>query len=160
MTSAEPRPLLALAALVVSLLALAACGSSGDAADSPTSTLSRAQFLRQGNALCQAGTNEITSALTKWEKGHRSGGKPATEAARDKALSQIALKVRKEELRELRELGLPLEGQYTVELILDAWEEGVENGERNLLSMQASNEDFAFAKAFQISSNFGLSGCW
>jgi hypothetical protein len=87
-------------------------------------------------------------------------GKRPTEAARDKALSEAALEAHAKQLERLKEIGLPQEGRTFVENIYAAWEEGIENGEADLSSMQASNEDFAFHKAYKWSVEYGLSSCW
>lgn len=143
-------------------LALLGCGSGDDATEDSTArpTLTKVQFLKQGNQACSQGNDEITNLYGQWEKSHTVDGKRPAEAARDKALSEIALEVRKKELQRLREIGLPREGTPVVREILASMEEGIENGERNLSSMQASNEDYAFIKAYRKSIRYGLTVCW
>lgn len=143
-------------------LALAGCGGGDDAAESTSArpTLTKVQFLEQGNQACSQGNDEIHSRYGQWEKSHTVDGKRPPEAARDKALSEIALEVREKELQRLREIGLPREGTAVVREILAGMEEGIENGENDLSSMQASNEDYAFIKAYRKSIKYGLTVCW
>jgi hypothetical protein len=143
-------------------LALVGCGSSAEvpATASPRPTLTKVQFLKRGNQACAQGNDEIHGRYGRWEKSHTVNGKRPPEAARDKALSEIALEVKKKELLRLREIGLPREGTAIVREILTSMEEGVENGEKDLASMQASNEDYAFIKAYRKSIGYGLTVCW
>lgn len=153
----------ALAAAVALLtigIAIAGCGSSGDAAEVSTATLTKAQFLKAAIPACKLGTNEITNYFGLWEKEHFKNGKPPPEAARDKALSEIALDARKKQLERLKEIGLPREGEALVKAIYVAWEEGIEKAEKDLSSMQASNKDYAFHKAEYWGIEYGLASCW
>jgi hypothetical protein len=149
----------ALLALAMAI-ATGGCGSSGATADDSSATLTKAQYLKRAEHPCKLGINEITSYYGLWENKHTVNGKRPPEAARDKALSEVALAVHAKQLEGLKEIGLPREGQATVEKIYAAWEEGIENGEDDLSSMQASNEAFAFHKAYKWSIQFGLSSCW
>ena len=77
----RPRPTLVLALIVVLSVGLAAgCGSnnksSGSAKSTSTSTpaITKAQFLKEGNAICARGNRQIGNAAnTLFPK---SGGKP------------------------------------------------------------------------------------
>ena len=151
------------AALLVALtLAVGGCGGGGSSAEGSevSADLSKAQFLKQANQSCKLGINEITNYYGLWEKKHTVNGKRPPEAARDKALSEAALAAHAKQLERLKEIGLPREGGPFIEKIYAAWEEGIENAEDDLSSMQASNEDFAFHKAYKWSVELGLTDCW
>lgn len=144
------------------MLPVIGCGGGDDdaGATSPAPTLSKAQFLKMGSEICRRGNDRMTAAYGRWERANTVEGKRPPEAARDKALGQIVLVVRADEVRRLRALGLPREGEQFVKTMLTAIEEGIEEGEQNPSSLQASNEYFAFAKAFRMGIDYGLSACW
>lgn len=148
--------------VLVLVVAAVGCGGGSSSAESSevSATLTKAQFIKQAEQPCKLGINEITNYYGLWEKKHMVNGKRPPEAARRKALSEVALEAHAKQLERLKEIGLPKEGQPFVERIYAAWEEGIENGENDVLSMQASNEDFAFHKAYKWSVQFGLSSCW
>jgi len=156
------RNVIVVAAFLLALVpAVAGCGGSGDAAEATAEgTLTKAQYVKRASHICKVGIDELYDEYAKWEKSHTVDGQRPVEAARDTALSSAALEARIKQLKRLKELGLPGESEATVQRIYEAWEEGIENGEERLASMQESNYKYAFKKAYVLSVDFGLADCW
>lgn len=147
------------AALIALALLVAGCGESKTAAEEAPQ-IAKAQLIKKGEAICDQGNKVINAKFNVWGKKNAEENKIATQKELDEFTAKVVLPVRKMELRRLRALGVPHPGAQTFKRILAAMEEGIETGERDHTSMLASNSDFAFAKAFELSVNYGLRSCW
>jgi len=149
-------------ALLALTLGVAGCGSSEKAAEE-LPHLTKAQLLKKAEAICLQGNEAIKATFNPWEKKHLKdfeAGEPPTSAELDEIATKAALPVRKMELRRLRALGIPHPGAATYRRILAAMEEGIEEGEQDHSSMRKVGDEYAFAKAFELSFAYGLTSCW
>ena len=78
-------------ALVVALVAFAAiamivagCGGGGDST-TDSGSLTKAEFLKQGNAVCAKGNKEIEEGFEEFEKENGLQNKQPTEAQLDRS---------------------------------------------------------------------------
>jgi hypothetical protein len=164
---------------VLGLLALAGCGGSGSAGTSAQTdaqsseqeaatkaqafagTLTKAQFLKQANAICVKGTAAMSKGDAAFWSKHRSpGGKAPSQALTNELQLKAILPVREKELRQIRALGLPRGDEQRVETILRAWREGVEKGKEEPSSLDSAGPEFAFYKAYSMGIDYGLEKCW
>lgn len=146
MISPKTKPLGTI--LLLLALGLAGCGGS----DSETSTLTKAELLKKGNAICVKGNEEYEDAFD-----------PFIEEGRDDDLNfaiETVIPMRKKEVRLLRALGQPAEGAERWEELLEAMEEGIERAEKDPHSMFESESHYAFARAFELGIDYGLERCW
>jgi hypothetical protein len=154
----SPRVVATGLAVLGTLFSFGACGSNGGG--ETTSSLTKAQFLKQANAICARGTDEMGQGDAAFWKAH-GGSKPNPSQALVNELQLTAiLPVRKEELRRIRALGLPRGDEERVEKILLAWEEGVQKGEDKPRSLDVGGPEFAFYKAYTMGLEYGLEKCW
>jgi hypothetical protein len=144
--------------LPATILALAGCGSSGGSES--TSSLTKAEFLKKGNAICAKGSEEINKAYEKFSREHVAGGKTPSQALLDEAAAEIVLPVRVREVRMLRALGAPSGQEEHVDTMLMAWEEGIEKGEEDPNSLRKAGPEFAFYKSYSMGIDYGLKKCW
>lgn len=140
------------------ILALDGCGSGGGAES--TTALTKAQFLKKGNAICAKGGEEINEAYEEFSRKHVAGGKTPSEAVLDEAAAEIVLPVREREVRLLRALGAPSGQEQHVDVMLTAWEAGIEKGEEDPNSLRKAGPEYAFYKAYSMGNDFGLTKCW
>lgn len=117
--------LLALLAAVAALALIAAgCGDSGD---DTTAALTKAQFLKQGNAICTAGNEEINSEFEKFaEENNLSEDKEPTEAQFEEAAEEFLLPSISRQIDEVRALGAPEGEEEAVSTFLENAEAEVE----------------------------------
>jgi hypothetical protein len=144
--------------LPATVLALAGCGSGGGSESS--SSLSKAEFLKKGNAICAKGSEEINRAYEEFSRKHVAGGKTPSKALLDEAAAEIVLPVRAREVRLLRALGTPGGSEQRVEEMLAAWEEGIKIGEEDPNSLRKAGPEFAFYKSSSMGIDYGLEKCW
>ena len=150
---------LGIGSALILLLALGGCGSGGGTTES-TSSLTKAQFLKQANAICAKGGEEINKAYEEFSRKHVAGGQTPSQALLDEAAAEIVLPVRAREVRLLRALGTPGGSEQRVEEMLAAWEEGLEKGEEDPNSLRKAGPEFAFYKSYSMGIDYGLKTCW
>lgn len=137
-------------------LALSACGGgSGEAA----ATLTKARFLRKGNAICARGGRELIKLSVEGWKKYRVKEHHTSQAVEDELVRSM-LPVRKEEVRRIRALGLPRGEGKRVQRVLAAWEEGIEKGEADPHSLRESGPGSAFYESSAMGIDYGLVKCW
>lgn len=144
---------------LIALLLLAGCGSAGGGTES-TSSLTKAEFLKKGNAICAKGGEEINRAYEEFSRKHVAGGKTPSKALLDEAAAEIVLPVREREVRMLRVLGAPSGQEQRVDAMLAAWEEGIERGEEDPNSLRKAGPEYAFYKSYSMGIDYGLTKCW
>ena len=144
--------------LPVLIFALSGCGSSSGA--DGTSPLTKAQFLKRGNAICAKGGREINEAYEEFSRKHIAGGKTPSKALLDEAAAEIVLPVREREVRLLRALAAPSGQEQHVDMMLSAWEEGIEKGEEAPNSLRKAGPEYAFYKSYSMGIDYGLTKCW
>lgn len=149
----------AVAALMALALIAAGCGDSKTAAEE-LPHLPKAEWIKKGEAICDQGNEVINAKFNRWGAKNAKENKIATPKELGDFTAKVVLPVRKMELHRLRVLGIPHPGAQTYRHILAAMEEGIEEGERDHSSMVNVGEDYAFAKAFEISFAYGLKSCW
>lgn len=140
-------------------LATAGCGSSETTAEE-LPHLTKAQLLKKGKAICDQEAAEINARFDRWRAKNAEENKIPSQHELSEFTAKVVLPAKKMELRRLRALGIPHPGAQTYRHILIGLEEGIEEGERNHSSLVAVNEDYAFAKAFELSFYYGLDSCW
>jgi len=91
-------------------LALSACGSSSE-------SISKAEFLKQGNEICEEGNKQIRTAGE--EQFPRSGGRPSQKDLEAFATNTVVPEIRSQ-LDEIEALGFPSGDEEQVEDILPA----------------------------------------
>lgn len=109
-------------AAMLAIALIAGCGSGGDSTEA---ALTKAQFIKRGNAICRTALKQRTRAVNAWIQRKKEGGK--TEEASVQELGHlyvtVALPPIKEASEELAELGLPardLKAEKFVELFTAA----------------------------------------
>jgi hypothetical protein len=134
-------------------LAVAAVGAGcGGGSDAPT----KAEFVKEGNAICQQAGKRKNSAILAYLKENQQS-KP-TQALEEKLVTDIALPPFQTMSEELRELGTPSGDEDDVEAIIAAFEGTIENVEANPVAALTSSDDL-FSKANELAADYGLSAC-
>lgn len=133
---------------VVAVLMAAGCGGGGS-----DETVTKADFVRQGNAICgkwqQARGKAFQEVSAKFKP-------PVTQAKKEKAVLLI-LQPYEDAIEGLKELDPPQGEEEKVEAMIEAMEEGWEQGQANpgtLLSSEAP-----FVKANKLVEEYGLKEC-
>lgn len=150
-----------LLALAAALLAPTGCGGGGEG----TTTLTKAQFLKQAIAICVKYNAKMSYDVAAYLDKH--AGKHRSEAEEDEAAGAVIPPFREKEVRLIRGLGLPSGEEDYVDEMLTAWEEGVKKGEEDPHSLRMTyvgptdqTPGFAFLKSYRMGIRYGLEKCW
>lgn len=149
------RPMAMFAAAVV-LVVVAGCGG-GDSSDDES--LTKAEFVEQGSAICAKRVKQIGADIRAG--GTNKGGPQETNGpTQGDPVADALLSNFQAEVDELRALGAPSGDEKTIEAMLHAMERGVKEAEAN-----GSKEEALFSagnqlgKGREMAEKYGLEGC-
>ena len=149
MTSNRLIPLV----LVVLGLALVGAGCGGGD-DKSSSSLSKAEFIRKGNAICAAGNKQIEA-----KAGQLFGTKQKpSEGELKQFASTVLLPSVEKQVAELKKLSPPSGDEDEVKAILDAAQDGIDKGKQDPLSL-TQEKGGPFDKANALARKYGLTVC-
>jgi hypothetical protein len=148
----------ALAGLVVLALVVAGCGSSSDDTSS-TASLSKAEFVKQGNAICTKGNEQIESEFEEFSKERNlSETKAPPKAVQEEGAEEILIPAINQQVEEIKALGTPEGDEAEVEEIFTTVEEAIEEGEEDPTSLFGSGPG-KFKEANKLAREYGLTVC-
>jgi hypothetical protein len=143
---------LAVAAILTVGLVLAACGSSNNNSTSTTAALTKAEFLKQGNAICKKGNQQINQAGKAIFKPKQ---KP-TSAERNKFASAAETSIQSQ-INQIRALGAPSGDQAKVTAMMATAQANLNKVKQNP-ALFTSNQH-PFAPAAKLLHAYGLTVC-
>jgi hypothetical protein len=141
-----------LGAVVMASLILAGCGGGDD----ETASLTRAEFIEQGNAVCKAAEKERGELLQGAEKLNKPG-ETLDKAGKEKLVITVAAKPYRKMAEELEALGAPEGEEERVEAIIEAMKVASQQAEEN--PIKVLEEIGPFAKPNKLIEEFGMKGC-
>lgn len=146
----RPRTLFAGGLALIASLALAACGGDDE-------TIALAEWIEQADEICreadaagQAAAAELIAEI---------GEKQPTEAQLEELATEIVTPNYREQLEEIRALPEPDAEQETVDEMLGALEEGVNNLEESPEQIATEEGPEGFAEAGELADEVGLEDC-
>jgi hypothetical protein len=145
------------AAAMVVALAIAGCGGGGDSSTA-TGSISKAAFIKKVDAVCKAGTRRMQTAVLKFLKQGREIKRPTTDQSVKMVGAVIVPSVR-QEIKEIKALGVPSGDEEKVNAIIGALEEGVETAEDDPEAVVEGSSDVIFGIAGRIAGEYGITGC-
>ncbi len=146
------------AALGAVALVAAGCGSDNSTTDS-TASLTKAEFLKQGNAICAAGNKEINTEFEKFfeENGFSKKNQP-TQADFEEGAEEIVIPSIRKQIDELKELEAPEGEEEKFETLFENAEAQLEKGEEDTSLLTDENNDL-FAGVNKEAKALGLGSC-
>jgi len=155
------KPFMALFAAFAVLALVAGCGGGSDSTgtETTTSSLTKSEFLKQGNAICARGNTEIEDGFEEFGKEHNFSKKhEPTQAELEEAAETVLIPSIRQELDDIRALGAPQGEEAEIEAILAAAEKALKKGEEDPGAMIEEGEG-PFAEANKLAREFGLVKC-
>jgi len=148
------KRLTAMLAGALALAAIAGCGGS----DSEES-LSKAQYIKQGDAICQEAYDEYQSEYDAYAKEHgiKKGAFPSRKQLYE-VMEEFYIPSREARLAGLQELNPPSADEDEVEAILAATEDGLEKANKNA-QLLFGETPYPFEKANDLSTAYGFEVC-
>lgn len=139
-------------------LAVAACGDDDGGSTTTTSTLTKGQFVREANKICQQTDDKIERASKKF-----FADAPADEEAPPSEIAEFAQKTAfpaiEGEISRIRALGAPASDEDEVKAMLDAAEEGFEKLKQNPDEIASGAAAPALEKFDKLAGDYGLDKC-
>jgi hypothetical protein len=145
---------LAVAAILIVGLVLVACGSSNDnSTTSTTAALSKAAFLKQGNAICTKGNQQVNAAA---HKAFPKGGKPTK--ADEAKFTAILIPTVQTEIDGVKALGAPTGDEAKVKAIVVSAQAALDKAKADPTILFQNSTD-PFAKSNKLTNAYGLTAC-
>jgi hypothetical protein len=132
--------------LVAAAVAATGCGSSGDSA-----SLTKNQFIKQADKICEEGEREQLELASKYIQKHPS-------AEEEELVIPAGLPPLRKQNERLKALPAPEGDEAQVEAIVVAFEKGVEKSEANPQDVLASDSN-PFKEADSLAEKYGLKTC-
>jgi hypothetical protein len=143
--------------LAVAVVA-AGCGGSDDNGSS-TASLSKAQFIEQGNAICSKGNAKLESEFEEFAEEHNlQENKKPSDSELEEATETILIPGISSQVEEIRALGTPEGDEGEVDEILTGAEEAVEDAEEDPVSF-AESESPKLKEVNKQAREYGLTVC-
>jgi hypothetical protein len=143
---------LAVAAILSVGLVLAACGSSNNST-STTAALTKPQFLKQGNAICKKGNQQINAA----SKTAFTSKKPS-QAELNKFVNGTLIPAIQGQISGVKALAPPTGDEAKVKAIVDSAQAALDKGKKDP-TLFTSNKGDPFAQANKLATAYGLTVC-
>jgi len=132
-------------------------GSSGKGA-APSGGLSKAEFVKRANAICEKQKKQSLAKMGAYVKKHKGGSGGANAALIVEAVKAVFLPGLETQVEEIRALGAPPGDEAQVEGFLSALEEGVEGASEASGSPTAAFGK-SFARSAKLAREYGIDGC-
>jgi hypothetical protein len=151
--------LLTVAAAAAVLAALVAgCGGGDDTTDE-TVTLTKVEFIKQGDAICKAGNKEIEKGFEEFaEENDLPENKEPSQEQGVELVETVLLPNVQQQAEELRELGAPEGDEEQVDELLTSLEDAVAEGEDEPELLFEGKTD-PFGDVNQQASDYGFKVC-
>lgn len=128
------------------------CGSSGD---SPP--LTKAEFIKQGDAICEKTDKKQTASLKSYSKQHPPKSN-TSKAAQEKLITTVGLPPIQTEAEELAALSAPSGDEEEIDAIVEGIEKAVEKGEDDPSSLLTASGG-PFEPVNKLAGNYGFKAC-
>lgn len=151
------KRLIAVLAGIVAIAVIAAgCGSSSDSTSS--ASLTKAEYIKQGDALCKKGSSEIEAEVETYAQENNISLKSEPSKAQLEAISEdVIIPAVQSQLDGLKGLGTPTEEEDKSNEVLEALEEGIEKGEEDPGAFVEG--EGTLGKANKLAKEFGFTVC-
>jgi hypothetical protein len=135
---------------------VAGCGG-GDSTGSGTA-LTKAEFISQGDAICEKGNEEIESGSEEFAEENEIDTQNPTTAQQEELVSDVIVPNLNKQAEEIDALGAPSGEEAEVEAIVEAVETGAGEIEDEPGQLVEGNTT-SFDKANKLASEFGFKVC-
>lgn len=154
------RLIVALFGVLAIAVVIAGCGSSSN--EESTSSLTKAEFIKQGDAICQKANDQNEGEFEAFAKENGiSESKAPTEAQEEEIATGILLPSISGQLEGIRALGAPEGEEEQVNEILETVEGEVEEAEAEpaVLFEEEKGAESPFAEGNKMAREYGFKVC-
>ncbi len=145
-----------LAGVVAVAIVAAGCGSSSDTSET-TAALNKAEFIKQGDAICTKGNKAIETEANEFAEENNVNTEKPTKAQQEEVITEVVAPGVRKQGEEIAALGAPSGDEAEVEAIVTAVEGGAEELEENpSLLIEGKNP---LAKGSKLADSYGFKVC-
>jgi hypothetical protein len=146
------KGLIALAAGVLLVALVAGCGSSSD-----SSSLTKAEFIKQADQICTKGEKSIENGAEKFAEENKVDTENPTKAQKEEVIKTVVAPDIRKQAEEIDDLGAPKGEESEVEAIVTSVEEGADELESKPAQLiEGKNPLEASSK---LAKEYGLKVC-
>ena len=158
----QPSPTKGLAfALILTVgLVAAGCGSSNNSSTSTTAALTKAEFLKKGNAVCKKGNQQINTAANQTFSKKQYPNGPPPKSVQVKFATDAVIPSIQTQINGIKALGAPTGDEAKVTAIVDSAQSAVDKAKADPTTLLQNNpKNVPFAKSNQLAKAYGLTAC-
>jgi hypothetical protein len=153
------KRLIVLLAGVVAIAVIAAgCGSSSDDSTETTAALTKAEFVKQGDAICAKGSKQIEAEAEEFAEDNNVDTSKPTDKQQEELIATVLAPSLQTQADELGELSAPSGEEGKAAAMIDALEAGAEELEDDPGTLLENGAD-PLGKANKLANEFGFKEC-
>jgi hypothetical protein len=153
------RLIVLLAGIVAVAAAIAGCGSSDDSSTHSTTALTKAEFIKQGDAICEKGGTQIEEEAESFADENDVDTENPTDEQQEEVIEEVVAPSLRTQADELTALGAPKGEEEQVSAVIDALEEGAGELETDPGALLTSKGAGPLDKANELANEFGFKAC-
>lgn len=146
------------AALLLGALAVAGCGGGNSDETAEATSISKAEFIKQGDAICKKAGKEARDAISKATKEQEEIERKLSQKEQEEVVRSVVLSPIKQMTDELAELGEPQQQGAEAQAVVNALQKAVQDALAEPLSIFEAGES-PFTKAEEQAGEFGFQVC-
>jgi hypothetical protein len=116
---------------VLAIALVAGCGSSDDTSSDSDSALSKAAFIKQGDAICTKGDQQIETEANEFAEENDVDTEKPTKAQQEEVISTVVAPAIRQQAEEIADLGAPSGDEETIEAMVAAVGRGADELEED-----------------------------
>lgn len=149
----------AVGVLAIALIVAGCGGSSSDDSTTSTASITKAELIKQGDAICQSGNKEIEAGFEEFakENGLEENQEPSEAQAAEISETVLLPSIQKQ-IDAIRALGAPSGEEEEVSKILDTVEEEIEAAEEEPEALITTNTT-PFKQGNELAQEYGFKVC-
>lgn len=148
-------------AIAISVLALAAvaagCGGGDDSGDSSSTTLTKAEFIKEADAICVKGNEAIEEEVEDFAVDNDVDTENPTKEQQEEVIADVVAPGTRAQVEEISELGAPSGDEETIEAMVEAVETASTELEDD--PGQLLEEGNPLAEGSKLAREYGLKEC-
>ena len=145
-----------LAAAAAILMIGAGCGGGSDSS-SDSSSLSKAQFIKQADAICEKGNKESNKEVEEFVEDNNVNTNKPTKKQQEEVITEVVAPNVQGQVEEISELSAPSGDEKKIEAMVGAVEEGVEELEADPTTLIEGKNPLG--KGSKLAKEYGLKTC-
>jgi len=144
---------------VLLIAAIAAgCGSS-DSTDSTAAALTKAEFIKQGDAICEKGSKQIEEEAEEFAEENDIDTSNPTDEEQEEVIESVVAPSLQTQADELNELGAPSGEEDKTGAIIAALESGADELESDPGVLLKESSTGPLDEANELANEFGFKAC-